>query len=43
MKWSPAIDQAVVLGSSYVRVFLKENQDASEEESLRRATVALEA
>ena len=43
MKYKDAIDQAVVLGASYVRVFLKVSPSHAEDESLRRASVALGA
>lgn len=43
MKYKDAVDQTVVLGASYVRVFLKVNPSHAEDESIRRASVALGA
>ncbi|MEO0509932.1 MAG: TIM barrel protein [Verrucomicrobiota bacterium] len=43
LKFTSAVDEAVVLGAPFVRVFLKVDNDVPEEESIRRAKVALGA
>ncbi|MGB0372372.1 MAG: sugar phosphate isomerase/epimerase family protein [Opitutales bacterium] len=43
IKFTHAVDQAVILGAQYVRVFLKIDKEVSDTESIRRSGVALGA
>ncbi|MEM7791277.1 MAG: sugar phosphate isomerase/epimerase family protein [Verrucomicrobiota bacterium] len=43
MKYKSHVDQAEALGAKFVRVFVKVDNSASDEESIRRATIPLRA